>query len=205
MDNQIRELRVNKGFNSAPQSGGNGNNVKDKGPTDGHFVNEKIRADRMVVIDHQGQNLGVLLKSQALMKAAEVAMDLVQVGEKDGLPVTKLMDYGKFLYAKKKQMSDAKKHQKIILVKEIKIRPNIGDQDYKTKLNQAAQFFLDGNKVKFTLQFRGREISMMNDLGQALFARIGTDLTERNVGSLVEEKDSRGGALWSKIYYVKGK
>ena len=192
---------MNKGFSSTAN-----NFSKEKSSSEPrYFVNEQIRAERMVVIDHLGQNLGTLLRMQALAKAAEVALDLVQVGEKDGFPVTKLMDYGKFLYMKKKQLNDAKKHQKIILVKEIKIRPNIGDQDYYTKISQAAQFFLDGNKVKFTLQFRGREISMMEDLGRNLFAKIGKDLSERNVGSLIEEKDGRGGALWSKIFYIKGK
>lgn len=185
---------MNKGFN------------KDKNVSEAaNNVNEQIRAERVMVIDGQGQSLGVLPRFQALIRAQEAGLDLVQVGDKDGVPITKLMDYGKFLYAKKKQLNDAKKNQKIILVKEIKIRPNIGDQDYKTKINQAAEFFLDGNKVKFTLQFRGREATMLEDLGQKLFARINRDLVERNVGTLVEEKDSKGGTLWSKIFYIKGK
>lgn len=168
-------------------------------------VNEQIRCDRMMVIDDQGQQLGLLSKAQALSKAYERNLDLVQVGENDGVPIAKLMDYGKFLYTKKKQMVDAKKHQKVIVVKEIKMRPNIGDQDYKTKLNQAAQFFIDGNKVKFTLQFRGREATMIDTVGPRFFARILQDLTEKSVGSLVEEKDSRSNTLWTKIFYVKGK
>ncbi len=182
---------------------------KDKNTADAgankHFVNEHIRAERMMVIDDHGQSLGVLPRLQALAKAQEVHLDLVQVGENDGVPITKLMDYGKFLYAKKKQLNDAKKHQKVIVIKEIKMRPNIGDQDYKTKLGQAAQFFLEGNKVKFTLQFRGREAMMMDDAGSKLFARIGRDLHESNVGSLVEEKDARSNGLWTKIFYVKAK
>jgi translation initiation factor IF-3 len=184
----------------------NNSSFKEKNTSDSqnkHYVNEQIRSERVMVIDHQGQSLGVVPRYQALTRAQEVGLDLVQVGEKDGVPITKLMDYGKFLYAKKKQLSDAKKHQKVILVKEIKIRPNIGEQDYKTKVNQAASFFADGNKVKFTLQFRGREAAMMDELGRKLFARITHDLVSS--GSLVEEKDSRGGSLWSKIFYVKGK
>lgn len=182
-------------------------NFKDKNAPDAlkYFVNEQIKADRIVVIDQNGQNLGALPRFQALACAQDSNLDLLQVGEKDGVPIAKLMDYGKFLYSKKKQLADAKKHQTIILVKEVKMRPNIGDQDYKTKVNQAAQFFLDGNKVKFTLQFRGREAMMMEDSGSKLFARIVRDLTERNVGTLAEEKESRGGALWAKIFYVKGK
>ena len=171
-----------------------------------YFVNEKIRADRLMVIDHLGQSLGTLPRSQALMRANEVNLDLVQVGEKDGMPIAKLMDFGKFLYTKKKQLADAKKHQKIILIKEIKMRPNIGDQDYKTKMNQAVQFFLDGNKVKFTLQFRGREAAMMNEIGPKFFAKIVQGLSAQDIGGvLVEEKDNRAGSLWTKIFYVKGK
>ena len=171
-----------------------------------YFVNEKIRADRMMVIDHLGQSLGVLSKPQALMRASEVSLDLVQVGEKDGMPIAKLMDFGKFLYAKKKQLNEAKKHQKVIVIKEVKMRPNIGEQDYKTKMNQAEHFFLDGNKVKFTLQFRGREAAMMNEVGPKFFAKIVQDLSTHDIGgALVEEKDNRAGSLWTKIFYVKGK
>ncbi len=170
-----------------------------------YCVNEQIRSERIMVIDHSGQSLGVLTRPQALMRATEVGLDLVQVGEKDGVPITKLMDFGKFLYSKKKQLADAKKHQKVIVVKEVKLRPNIGEQDYRTKVNQAAQFFKDGNKVKFTLQFRGREATMMDDLGPKLFARILQDLSNLEVGTVLEEKDSRGGTLWTKIFYVKGK
>ena len=181
---------------------------KNKAPGDAlnkHNVNEQIRSERLVVIDDQGQQLGLLPKAQALMRAYEKNMDLVQVGENDGVPIAKFMDYGKFLYAKKKQQADAKKHQKVIVVKEIKLRPNIGDQDYKTKLNQAAQFFADGNKVKFTLQFRGREATMIDEVGPRFFLRILNDLVEKNVGQVVEEKDSRSNMLWTKIFFVKGK
>jgi translation initiation factor IF-3 len=170
-----------------------------------YSVNERIRAERIMVIDHNGQSLGELPRFQALSRAQEAGYDLVQVGEKDGIPVTKFMDFGKFLYTKKKQTADAKKHQKVILVKELKMRPNIGDQDYKTKLNQAVQFFSEGNKVKFTLQFRGREMTMIEDIGPKFFTRIITDLTEHKVGALAEEKEARGGSLWSKIFYIKGK
>ncbi|NDD54048.1 translation initiation factor IF-3 [bacterium] len=195
------ELMVNNNSNNrqAPQKDRNADALHK------YNVNEQIRCDRMMVIDDQGQQLGLLSKAQALSKAYERNLDLVQVGENDGVPIAKLMDYGKFLYTKKKQMVDAKKHQKVIVVKEIKMRPNIGDQDYKTKLNQAAQFFIDGNKVKFTLQFRGREATMIDTVGPRFFARILQDLTEKSVGSLVEEKDSRSNTLWTKIFYVKGK
>ena len=182
------------------------NREKEKAvPNSGHFVNEQIRAERIIVIDDQGVNLGPLPRFQALQRALDSGVDLVQVGDSEGVPIAKLMDFGKFLYTKKKQQHEAKKHQKIIVVKELKMRPNIGDQDYRTKLNQAIGFFADGDKVKFTLQFRGREITMMSEVGPRMFQRITTDLTASEVGQLVEEKDTRSHALWTKIFYVKGK
>ncbi len=170
-----------------------------------YFVNEDIRATTLMVIGANGENHGQVSKQQAIALAEASNLDLVQVGEKDSLVIAKIMDFGKFLYTKKKQMNDSKKHQKIIQIKELKMRPNIGEQDYKTKLNQAEQFLVEGKKVKFTLQFKGREISMMEDLGKKMFLRITQDLTVRNFGSLVEEKEGRAGALWSKIYGLKEK
>lgn len=182
--------------------------IKEKSSNDAqgkYFVNEEIRATSLMVIGPQGENHGQVSRHQALALAEEAGLDLVQVGEKDSLIIAKIMDFGKFLYTKKKQMSDSKKHQKIIQIKELKLRPNIGDQDYKTKVNQAEQFLVDGKKVKFTLQFKGREITMIEDLGPKMFLRITQDLGARNIGTLVEEKESRAGALWAKIYGLKEK
>jgi len=181
------------------------NNSTSSDEANKYVVNEQIRSDKVIVINAAGENLGEMPKRQAITLAEESELDLVQMGEKDGLPVTKVMNFGKFLYSKKKQLNDSKKHQKVVQLKEIKMRPNIGDQDYKTKLNQSEQFFKEGKKVKFTLQFRGREISMMEDLGRKFFARILQDLTDKNLGSLVEEKESRGGSLWTKIFFIKEK
>ena len=168
-----------------------------------YVVNEQIRVDRLTVINQHGENIGVVTRSQALALAEEGGLDLVQVGEKDSLVVAKIMDFGKFVYAKKKQVNDSKKYQTVISLKEIKIRPNIGDHDYMTKLKKAVGFFAEGKKVKFTLQFKGREITMMDVLGHKIFGKVTRDLQEHNVGSLVEEKDQRSGAYWSKIYFVK--
>lgn len=182
--------------------------IKDKNENElqgKYFVNASIRVPTLVVINQNGENLGQISRAQALAAAEEAGLDLVQVGEKDGVVIAKVMDFGKFLYTKKKQLNDSRKHQKIIQIKELKIRPNIGDQDYKTKLNQAEQFLIDGKKVKFTLQFKGREITMMGETGQRMFARITQDLTARNIGTLVEEKENRMGAFWSKIYGLKEK
>lgn len=166
-------------------------------------VNEQIRSESIVVIDHNGKNLGTLSKGEALARAEEAELDLVQVGEKDGVPIAKFMDYGKFLYLKKKQLGDSKKHQKVVLLKEIKIRPQIGDQDYMTKLKRASGFFHDGNKVKFTLQFRGREATMKEELGRKLFGRIMQDLKDQGLENLMEEKESRSKMFWSKVFYTK--
>ena len=179
------------------------NNNNNKMQSSNYFVNEQIKAHKVQVIDQNGQNLGVLSKEEALLAAREVELDLVQVGQKDSMIITKIMDFGKFLYTKKKQLSEAKKKQKIIQIKEIKMRPNIGDQDYNTKLKKAEEFLKEGKKVKFTLQFRGREFIMINDLGKNIFERIEQDLTDRKLGSLVQEKEQRGGPFWSKIYYLK--
>lgn len=168
-----------------------------------YFVNEKIRVPQMQVIDQTGQNLGVISKFEALRAAQDAGLDLVQVGEKDDVIIAKIMDFGKFLYAKKKQLSDAKKKQKIIQLKEIKLRPNIDDNDYNTKLRKAVDFLKEGKKVKFTLQFRGREFIMIKELGARFFERINKDLTDQQIGTLVEEKEQKAGPFWSKIYSLK--
>ncbi len=168
-------------------------------------VNENIRANRLFVIDSNGNKLGEMSKDEALRIAEEEGLDLVQVGggQEGKTVVAKIMDFGKFLYIKKKQMNEAKKHQKVIQVKEIKMRPNIGDQDYKTKLRQAVNFLKSGKKVKFTLQFRGREMIVKDELGSKMFERITNDLMDNEVGNLVEEKEQKSGAFWTKIYFVK--
>ena len=170
-----------------------------------YFVNEGIRADSVLVITESGENLGAMSKREAIRVAASSGLDLVQVGEKDSQVIAKIMDFGKYLYTKKKQMTEAKKHQVVIQIKEIKMRPHIDGQDYKTKISQAERFFNEGKRVKFTLQFKGREVAMMEDLGSKLFARILQDLAAKNLGPFLEEKESRGGIAWSKVLYIKGK
>jgi translation initiation factor IF-3 len=180
-----------------------GEKSSDKLLASSYFVNEKIRVPRLQVIDHKGDNLGVISREQALDIAEQAGLDLVQVGEKDDTVIAKIIDFGRFLYARKKQLSEAKKKQKIIQIKEVKMRPNIGDNDYNTKLKQAISFLKAGKKVKFTLQFRGREFIMIKELGQNFFERIDKDLAQEDLGTLLNEKEQRGGPFWSKIYYVK--
>ncbi|MDQ5890184.1 MAG: translation initiation factor [Candidatus Dependentiae bacterium] len=173
-----------------------------------HLVNGTIKAQQLRVITSTGENLGVVSRAAALQKAEEEGLDLVQVSgdSTSEVVIAKIMDFGKFLYEKKKQDVKAKKHQKVIQIKELKLRPYIEEQDYRIKLKQSAQFLEDGKRVKFTLQFRrGRELINMNALGSALFARIDADLAALSLGVILEEKEQRGRILWSKVYYLKGK
>ncbi len=171
----------------------------------GFFVNDNIRAREVRLIGDDGSNLGVVTIEQALKMAEQRGLDLVQISESATQAVVKVMDFGKFLYERKKQLTDAKKNQKIIQIKELKMRPRIDDGDYNIRINQAAEFLKDGKRVKFTLQFRGREIPMMDKLGTVLFERIERDLAAREIGGIVSEKDSKGGQLWAKIFYLKEK
>lgn len=173
-------------------------------PNDKHLVNENIKADQVRLITETGENIGLVSRREALSRAEDAGLDLVKIGEQGSEVVAKIMDFGKYLYLKKKQQSEAKKKQKVIQIKEIKMRPNIGDQDYQVKFKRAVQFLKEGKRVKFTLQFRGRQMIMMNDLGRTFYERIHNDLMAQELGSLVEEKLQQGRPFWSKIYYVKG-
>lgn len=181
------------------------NNHRGRNSEDKRFlVNEQIKDNKIRLIIETGENIGVVTRREALDRAEQVGLDLVKIGEQDSVTIAKLMDFGKHLYLKKKQQAQAKKKQKIIQIKEIKMRPNIGDQDYEVKFNRAVKFLQDGKRVKFTLQFRGREMIMMKDIGPKFFERIHRDLEGRELGTLIAEKEQRGRPFWSKIYYIKG-
>lgn len=169
-------------------------------------INENIRAEKVQVIDENGVNHGVLPLSEALRLAEEAELDLVLLSETggQGAPVSKIMDYGKVLYEKKKKLAEAKKHQKIIQVKEIKLRPKIGEHDYQTKMNRGIDFLKAGKHLKVTLMFRGREIATKRERGQELFDRINKTFDEHGLlENLIQEQDSRAGHFWSRIYYLK--
>lgn len=160
----------------------------------------------MQLIDHDGQNIGVVSRAEALGRAQEVGLDLVLLAENGnfGVPVVKVMDFGKSLYEKKKKKNESKKHQSVIQVKEIKISPKIGEHDYQTKMKQMIQFLQSGKRVKITLFFRGRENVDRDDRGGHLFGRIEQTLSEQEYGdNLAQEKDAIAGKLWSRIYYLK--
>ena len=122
------------------------------------LVNETIKSPTMRVVDPTGEVLGVLTKREALEKAREFGLDLVCVSPNTDPVVCKIMDFGKHLYKLKKKAKKAKANQVVVEIKELKIRPNTDTHDLMTKVRQAKKFLEDGNKVKFTVFFRGREI-----------------------------------------------
>jgi translation initiation factor IF-3 len=168
-------------------------------------VNEQIRFPRVQLITHDGRNEGVISRSDALRMAHEAGLDLVLIADQgaEGFPVVKIMDFGKALYAKKKKQAEAKKHQKVIQVKEIKIRPKIGGHDFQTKIQQAIQFLKEGKRLKITLMFKGREITLQANKGQEIFDKIDKNFQDAGLANVQQEKDSRLGQLWSRIYYLK--
>jgi translation initiation factor IF-3 len=166
------------------------------------IANEKIRASVVQLITDEG-NMGEMPREQALRIARESGLDLVMLSEKGklGLPVVKMMDLGKILYQKKKKEAEAKKKQKIIQVKEIKIRPKIGEHDFQTKLKRGVEFLKDGKRLKVTLQFRGREMATKDERGFELFDKINKEFENYNIlNDLIQENDSKAGQFWSRIY-----
>lgn len=168
-------------------------------------INENLRYPRMQVINYDGANLGVISRDEALRAAYAAGLDLVLIAEQgaEGVPVAKVMDFGKAQYLKKKKQAEAKKHQKTIEVKEIRLRPKIGDHDFKTKMNQAIQFLKDGKHIKFTIAFRGREIVNKDERGNDLFAKIDEMLSQSGLTNIAQEKDSKIGQMWTRNYYLK--
>jgi translation initiation factor IF-3 len=140
----------------------------------GPRINEAIRVREVRLIDENGQNLGVVPRLEALSKAIDAGLDLVEISPDATPPVAKIMDYGKFKYQEQKKAAEARKKQKVVEVKEIKMRPAIDDHDYETKLKAMRRFFEEGDKVKITLRFRGREMAH-TDLGMQVLQRVKTD------------------------------
>ena len=170
------------------------------------MINERIRAEEVQLITHDGENIGVVSKAKALRMAQDVSLDLVLISDegKEGTPVAKIMDFGKILYEKKKKQTESKKHQKVIQIKEIKIRPLIGEHDYQTKMKQAIQFLEEGKRVKITLFFKGRENITKEKRGTEIFEKVSSTLDEQGLlPNLVQEQDAKAGQYWSRIYYLK--
>jgi translation initiation factor IF-3 len=144
----------------------------------GPRYNEFITAPKVRVIDDEGENLGVMYTREAIEQAAEVGLDLVEVSPNADPPVAKFLDIGKFKYETQKKANLARKTQRTQELKEIKMRPNIDDHDYETKMKAITRFLEEGDKVKVTLRFRGRELAH-GQLGMAVLQRVQTDTAER--------------------------
>lgn len=135
----------------------------------------------MRLINENGEMIGVVSIQEALEKAANAGLDLIEVSPTADPPVCKILDYGKYKYQEQKRQAEARKKQKVIEIKELKIRPTIEENDYQIKLRAAHRFLEEGNKVKFVMRFRGREVAH-HEIGFALMKRIIEDL--ENQGSV---------------------
>lgn len=145
--------------------------------SDGPRVNEEIRAPRVLLIDENGEKQGEMPLTAALEAAAEAGLDLVEIVATANPPVVKVMDFGKFKFQEQKKKNEARKKQKVVELKEIKLRPMIDIHDYQVKTKQMQKFFAEGDKVKVTLRFRGREMAHQH-LGMELLIRLKNDFAE---------------------------
>jgi translation initiation factor IF-3 len=142
---------------------------------EGPRVNEEIRIPQVRLIGSDGEMIGVLPTREALYRAAQEGLDLVEISPGADPPVCKILDFGKFKYEQQKKKNEARKKQKVVEIKEIKVRPNIDDHDYDVKMRQMKSFIAEGDKVKVTLRFRGREMAHV-DLGMKVLERVKTEL-----------------------------
>lgn len=156
---------------------------------DGPRINEEIRVREVRLIDENGDNRGVVSIQEALRIADEAGFDLIEISPQAVPPVCKVLDYGKYKYEMQKRKAEAKKNQKIVETKELKLRPMIETHDYEVKVKQAKKFLAEGNKVKFTMRYKGREMSA-NDMGKNVLMRLLDDL--ENVAKLESEPKLEG-------------
>jgi translation initiation factor IF-3 len=138
-------------------------------------VNEEIRVPQVRLIDQDGEMQGVMSARDALLRAYAVGLDLLEISPNADPPVCKILDFGKFKYEQQKKRNEAKKKQRVIEIKEVKVRPNIDENDYQVKLRSMKSFIEEGDKVKVTLRFRGREMAHQ-DIGVKVLERIRADL-----------------------------
>ena len=142
---------------------------------DGPRVNEETRIPQVRLIDQDGEMQGVLTVREAMQRAFAVGLDLVEISPNADPPVCKILDFGKFKYEQQKKKNEAKKKQKVIEIKEIKVRPNIDENDYQVKMRAMKSFIDEGDKVKVTLRFRGREMAHQ-DIGVRVLERIRAEM-----------------------------
>ena len=142
---------------------------------DGPRINREIKAKEVRLINYNGENAGVVSLAEALKIAQEVGLDLIEISPQVTPPVCKVLDYGKYKYEMQKKKNEAKKNQKVVSIKELKLRPMIDTHDYEVKVKQAKKFLAQGDKVKFTMRYKGREMSA-NDLGKEILNKLLEDL-----------------------------
>jgi translation initiation factor IF-3 len=151
-------------------------------------INERIRVREIRVIDDAGQQLGIMPPPQALILARQKGLDLVEISPTAVPPVCRIMDYGKYQYQEQKRAREAKRHQKVIEVKEIKFRPKVDEHDYQFKKNHIERFIEDGDKVKATIFFRGREMAHP-EIGHRILMRLIQDLADVAVAETMPRQE----------------
>jgi translation initiation factor IF-3 len=144
---------------------------------DGPRINDEIRVREVHLIDKDGANKGTVPIAAALQAAQEAGLDLVEISPNAAPPIVKILDYGKFKYQEQKKAAEARKKQKVVEIKELKFRPMIDDHDYDVKMRSMKRFFEEGDKVKITLRFRGREMAHQ-ELGTQLLNRLKEDVSK---------------------------
>ncbi|HVC51009.1 MAG TPA: translation initiation factor IF-3 [Stellaceae bacterium] len=142
---------------------------------DGPRINGEIGVARVRLVDEAGQMVGIVERNEAMAMAADAGLDLVEIAPNADPPVCKILDFGKYKYEEQKKKNEARKKQKIIEVKEIKLRPSIDDHDYEVKMRSMSKFIEEGDKVKVTMRFRGRELAHQ-ELGMNVLIRVRADL-----------------------------
>lgn len=140
-----------------------------------HLVNEEIRAREVRLIDSEGEQVGIVPFREALRLAQEKELDLVNIAPTAKPPVCRIMDYGKFRYEQQKKEKEARKNQKVVEIKEVRLSPTIEEHDFQTKLRNTVKFLENGNKVKLTIRFRGRAITHA-EIGQQVMEKLAKEV-----------------------------
>lgn len=153
-------------------------------------VNQRIRIKEVRLIGPSGEQMGIVSTRDALQKAQEVGLDLVEVASQAVPPVCRIMDYSKYKYEQEKKAKEARKHQRVMHLKEIKFKPNIEEHDYQVKLHHLKKFLTRGDKAKVTMIFRGREMSHI-DIGKRVLDRVIVDLVEAGELEAPPKKEGR--------------
>ncbi|HBC58201.1 MAG TPA: translation initiation factor IF-3 [Gammaproteobacteria bacterium] len=154
------------------------------------LINDEITSSQIRLIDHEGEQVGVVSIEKGLELAKSVGMDLVEIAPNSEPPVCKIMDHGKYLFEKSKKRQQSRKKQKQVQVKEMKFRPATEEGDYQVKLRNLKRFLNDGDRAKVTMRFRGREIAHQ-DLGIKVLERIEEDLAEISIVEQQPKKEGR--------------